>query len=256
MCSDHALCMRQCCLVLLDNRGRDPTAPLCVLQVPLEGLDLQHVSILFTQGDLAAITPIYSYTYRVLPQQVSEAAWRQLLYMLGPPGLAIGLLVLLTLSEPRDEGPPGGLLGSMRQTAGNALQQLRARPGEVSGGPAPPVSKGDGCCQSARLSPLPGAAGPCQLSWSAMKVTALCRSGWTHTAEVLCQPLPLTMSRDGIGLLVQTCGLAPACRAEHDRRAAAACRLLCLTGFCNMPAGSSPGATEAAAGMHTLTLPC
>ena len=105
-----------------------------VLQVPLEGLDLQHVSILFTQGDLAAITPIYSYTYRVLPEQVSEAAWRQLLYMLGPPGLAIGLLVLLTLSEPREGGSPGGLLGSLRQAAGNALQQLRARPGKMPGG--------------------------------------------------------------------------------------------------------------------------
>ena len=116
------------------KQGEGPYSSPCVLQVPLEGLDLQHVSILFTQGDLAAITPIYSYTYRVLPQQVSEAAWRQLLYMLGPPGLAIGLLVLLTLSEPRDEGPPGGLLGSLRETAGNALQQLRARPGEVPGG--------------------------------------------------------------------------------------------------------------------------
>ena len=101
--------------------------------MPLESLDLQHVSILFTQGDLAAITPIYSYTYRVLPEQVSEAAWRQLLYMLGPPGLAIGLLVLLTLSEPRDGGPAGGLLGSLRQMASNALQQLRGRPDKMPG---------------------------------------------------------------------------------------------------------------------------
>ena len=145
--------------------------------MPLEGLDLQHVSILFTQGDLAAITPIYSYTYRVLPEQVSEAAWRQLLYMLGPPGLAIGLLVLLTLSEPRDGGPSGGLLGSLRQTAGNALQQLRAGPSTVPGGMAPAVSKVDGCCQST-IPPLPGqtAAGPCRPSWSTMTVAALCRS--------------------------------------------------------------------------------
>ena len=144
--------------------------------MPLEGLDLQHVSILFTQGDLAAITPIYSYTYRVLPEQVSEAAWRQLLYMLGPPGLAIGLLVLLTLSEPREGGPPGGLLGSLQQTAGNALQQLRARPGKMPGGIASAASKVDGCHQSTRLSPLPGqtAAGPCQLRWSALSASVLC----------------------------------------------------------------------------------
>lgn len=37
---------------------------LWVMQVPLSSLDLSHVSILYTQGEMAAITPIY---VRVLP---------------------------------------------------------------------------------------------------------------------------------------------------------------------------------------------
>ncbi len=32
---------------------------LACLQVPLNSLDLSHVSILYTQGEMAAITPIY-----------------------------------------------------------------------------------------------------------------------------------------------------------------------------------------------------
>ncbi len=38
---------------------------LCVLvQVPLQAVDLSHVSILYTQGDMAAITPIYDYNFQ------------------------------------------------------------------------------------------------------------------------------------------------------------------------------------------------
>ena len=36
-----------------------------VLQVPLQAVDLSHVSILYTQGDMAAITPIYDYNFQV-----------------------------------------------------------------------------------------------------------------------------------------------------------------------------------------------
>ena len=35
-----------------------------VLQVPLQAVDLSHVSILYTQGDMAAITPIYDYNFQ------------------------------------------------------------------------------------------------------------------------------------------------------------------------------------------------
>ena len=35
-----------------------------VVQVPLQAVDLSHVSILYTQGDMAAITPIYDYNFQ------------------------------------------------------------------------------------------------------------------------------------------------------------------------------------------------
>lgn len=34
------------------------------MQVPLQAVDLSHVSILYTQGDMAAITPIYDYNFQ------------------------------------------------------------------------------------------------------------------------------------------------------------------------------------------------
>ena len=42
-------------------------AKMCTLlpQVPLDIVDLSHVSILYTQGDMAAITPIYDYNFQV-----------------------------------------------------------------------------------------------------------------------------------------------------------------------------------------------
>ena len=38
---------------------------LHALQVPLDIVDLSHVSILYTVGDMAAITPIYDYNFQV-----------------------------------------------------------------------------------------------------------------------------------------------------------------------------------------------
>ena len=136
-----------------------------VLQVPLQAVDLSHVSILYTQGDMAAITPIYDYNFQAslpsdlffntpcshapllcrlwrhhwrnavmawahcvsvclnllhmswkhqgqaLPDQplskqvvftkLAESSWRTLLFWIGPPGLVIASLSLLTLAEPR-----------------------------------------------------------------------------------------------------------------------------------------------------------
>lgn len=75
---------------------------LYIVQVPLDAVDLQHVSLLYTQGEMAAVAPIYDYDFRMLTEIVSEASWRQLLFWLGPPGIVIGLLALLTLKEPRN----------------------------------------------------------------------------------------------------------------------------------------------------------
>ena len=80
--------------------------------MPLDAVDLQHVSLLYTQGEMAAVAPIYDYDFRMLTEMVSEASWRQLLFWLGPPGLLIGALALLTLKEPRTastEKKKGGL---------------------------------------------------------------------------------------------------------------------------------------------------
>ena len=47
----------------LDCKGmrseRVKSVIVIALQVPLDSLDLSHVSILYTQGEMAAITPIY-----------------------------------------------------------------------------------------------------------------------------------------------------------------------------------------------------
>lgn len=64
-------------------------------------MDLQHVSLLYTQGEMAAVAPIYDYDFKMLTETLSEASWRQLLFWLGPPGLLIGALALFTLKEPR-----------------------------------------------------------------------------------------------------------------------------------------------------------
>lgn len=76
-------------------------ADIGVTMVPLDAVDLQHVSLLYTQGEMAAVAPIYDYDFKMLTETLSEASWRQLLFWLGPPGLLIGALALFTLKEPR-----------------------------------------------------------------------------------------------------------------------------------------------------------
>ena len=56
------------------------------MQVPIDSLDLSLVSILYTQGDQAAITPNYNYNFQILHDTITISSWRQLLYWLGPPG--------------------------------------------------------------------------------------------------------------------------------------------------------------------------
>ena len=86
--------------------GGAPAVP----QVPMDTLDVSRMSLLYTQGEMAAVTPIYDYDFSILYGAASESSWRQLLYWLGAPGLAIGLLCLLTVDEPR--AGAGGFLGS------------------------------------------------------------------------------------------------------------------------------------------------
>ena len=74
--------------------------------MPLDAVDLQHVSLLYTQGEMAAVAPIYNYDFKMLTETLTEASWRQLLFWLGPPGIVIAALALFTLREPRTAKPP------------------------------------------------------------------------------------------------------------------------------------------------------
>ena len=100
--------------------GTEPPPDIGVMMVPLDKLDLTQVSLLYTQGDMAAITPIYDYDFSIVHSIVTQASWRQLLFWLGPPGLAIAALALLTLDEPRSgvgSAPTGDAFASSKFTA-------------------------------------------------------------------------------------------------------------------------------------------
>ena len=53
---------------------------------------------------------------QVLYGAAAESSWREILYWVGPPGMVIGLLALLTLDEPRSvsKGFMDNLLASSR----------------------------------------------------------------------------------------------------------------------------------------------
>ena len=80
------------------------TISWCRTQVPLDNVDLSRMSLLYTQGEMAAVTPVYDYDFSVLYGAASESTWREILYWLGPPGIVIALLALLTVDEPRAKG--------------------------------------------------------------------------------------------------------------------------------------------------------
>jgi MFS family permease len=78
--------------------------------VPLDNLDLQRMSIIYTTGDMAAVTPLYNYNFHVIAYESaagSDGGWRELLRWIGYPGFAIALLMALTVAEPRDAGKGG-----------------------------------------------------------------------------------------------------------------------------------------------------
>lgn len=80
--------------------------------VPLDKVDLSLVTIMYTQGDYAAVSPIYSYAQDVGEAVALESAfgaWRQLLTWLGPPGIIIAVLCFLTIDEVRPSNK--GFLG-------------------------------------------------------------------------------------------------------------------------------------------------
>ena len=54
---------------------------------------------------------LQDYNFSILHGTVTVSSWRQLLFWLGPPGLAIAALALLTLDEPRK--PVANFLGDV-----------------------------------------------------------------------------------------------------------------------------------------------
>ncbi len=80
--------------------------------VPLDKVDLSLVTIMYTQGNYAAVSPIYSYAQEMGDPAAIESAygaWRQLLAWLGPPGMIVALLIFLTVDEVRKDNK--GFLG-------------------------------------------------------------------------------------------------------------------------------------------------
>lgn len=119
--------------------------------VPLDKVDLSLVSVLYTQGDYAAVTPIYTYAPEAdggqAPIESAFGAWRKLLSWLGPPGFAIAILCLLTVDEPRiGKGFLGDPMKSSRFLQGfNSLRngaQNAAQTREIAESPPPvPLSE-------------------------------------------------------------------------------------------------------------------
>ena len=47
--------------------------------VPMDSLDLHSMSIVYTSGDMAAVTPVYDYNFNVVEYgvQLPDSSWRQ-----------------------------------------------------------------------------------------------------------------------------------------------------------------------------------
>eukprot|EP00887_Chlorella_sp_A99_P001478 scaffold8.g1478.t1 len=101
--------------------------------VPLDKLDLTLVSVLYTQGDFAAVTPVFDYAGIAgdgVPIPSAFSAWRQLLSWLAPPGLLMAALCLLTVDEPRHTESGDAFVGPSRLSS-RFLAGLNARLGGV-----------------------------------------------------------------------------------------------------------------------------
>ncbi|PSC72601.1 MFS transporter [Micractinium conductrix] len=148
--------------------------------VPLDKVDLSLVSVLYTQGDYAAVSPVYTYTLDADVDGVliesAFSAWRQLMRWLGPPGLVMAALALLTVEEPRqrgrsgrfmplmtlsrdsmDEGDLATPIGELGQPAGSSGSNGSSS-GSIRGGgdaAAAAASLAGGVATAAILAPLP-----------------------------------------------------------------------------------------------------
>lgn len=75
---------------------------LVVVQVPVNDFDPTQWSLLYTFGDQAAVTPVFNYNFIIDYAPIANPEqWRSALFYIGPPGLFIAWLILITLEEPR-----------------------------------------------------------------------------------------------------------------------------------------------------------
>ncbi len=112
--------------------------------VPLDKVDLSLVTIMYTQGDYAAVSPIYSYAQEAGDAAAIESAmgaWRQLLAWLGPPGMIVAVLIFLTVDEVRKDNK--GFLGDLfkssrflRDDGGRGSESGSDRVAEANGKPS------------------------------------------------------------------------------------------------------------------------
>jgi hypothetical protein len=50
------------------------------VQVPLDAVDPSRQSLLYTQGDQAAVSPIYDYDFSILYGAAAQSSWREILW--------------------------------------------------------------------------------------------------------------------------------------------------------------------------------
>ena len=50
------------------------------MQVPLDAVDPSRQSLLYTQGDQAAVSPIYDYDFSILYGAAAQSSWREILW--------------------------------------------------------------------------------------------------------------------------------------------------------------------------------
>lgn len=125
--------------------------------VPLDKVDLSLVTIMYTQGNYAAVSPIYSYAQEMGDPAAIESAygaWRQLLAWLGPPGMIVALLIFLTVDEVRKDNK--GFLGDVYRSSrflGNAASEPKPRGVPVT--PVTPPAPGTAIASPAAAVPPP-----------------------------------------------------------------------------------------------------
>lgn len=105
------------------------------------------------------------YQFSILHNTVTVSSWRQLLFWLGPPGLALAAVALLTLDEPRK--PPGSFLGDVFSSS-KFTSAANLNRGQRSRSPSPPPRTG-AAAASAPAKPAPDAKDDSEGLWNRVR---------------------------------------------------------------------------------------